>query len=349
MRAISFISLFAALLSSSVSLAQRPPIPAGMVVGVETCRDCHEEMVMEWEESSHATSLEKMTSSDITAKIAGKLGLELSEIPMTASCIRCHFTQENLTGTAQTTTAVSCESCHGGALDWIEEHNQKAISREARIENSKAHGMAHPASVLDVSRSCFECHVIDDEQLVNHAGHPALTEGFELLSWYSGEVKHNFLVSKGGSSVKDHSEEPQPVPQTRKRMYFLSGKLLHLGYLMQSLASARDAPVDKKGKFIRLENGNFTYAVQLARGIKRIQRDMEDVLHYVSIPEYDEALALVQSIRLETGREQELQEAAGTVLHLAEAFCEKRNGAQYPGIDPVLEKLEPRFSGEGAP
>ena len=102
------------------------------------------------------------------------------------------LTQENLSGTAQTTTAVTCESCHGGAVDWIEEHNQKSISRAQRVESSLALGMGHPESILSVSRSCFECHIVDDEQLVNHAGHPALTEGFELLSWYSGEVKHNF-------------------------------------------------------------------------------------------------------------------------------------------------------------
>ena len=103
----------------------------------------------------------------------------------------------------------------------------------------------------------------------------------------------------------------------------------------------------KKEKFIRLENGNYTYAVQLARGIRRLQRDMEDVLHYVSVPEYDEALALIRSIRLETGREKELREASETVFHLAAIFCEKRNGAQYSAIDPVLEKLNARFSEEG--
>lgn len=335
-RAIVFL-LFVVIFPA---FGQRPPIPAGQIVGSETCRDCHEEMVEQWEKTAHATSLEKMLSSDRAAEIAAALDMEPAGIPMKASCVRCHFTQEDLAGTAQTTMAVSCESCHGGAVGWIEEHNRKNVSRQSRVDSSLALGMGHPESILAVSKSCFECHIVDDEQLVNHAGHPALSEGFEILSWYSGEVKHNFLVGGSGSSVKTHVSDPRPIPPERKRMLYLNGKLLHLAYLLQSLARATDAPVDRNGKFIRLGNGEFTYAVQLARAIKRVECDLEDALHFVAVPEYDEALALIRSIRLETGKETELREASATVFRLSELFCEKRNGTQFAAIDSLLAKLE---------
>lgn len=344
---LPFMILFRALVFLSFAVVfpafgQRPPIPAGQIVGSETCRDCHEEMVEQWEKTAHATSLEKMLSSDKAIEIAAAVDIQPAEIPMKASCVRCHFTQEDLAGTAQTTMAVSCESCHGGAIDWIEEHNRKHVSRQSRVDASVALGMSHPESILSISKSCFECHVVDDEQLVNHAGHPAVSDGFEILSWYSGEVKHNFLVGGSASSVKTHVSDPQPIPQERKRMLYLNGKLVHLAYLLQSLARATDAPVDRNGEFIRLPNGDFTYAVQLARAIKRVECDLEDALHFVAVPEYDEALALIRSIRLETGKEAELREASATVFRLAELFCEKRTGSQFTAIDPLLAKLDLR-------
>lgn len=125
-------------------------------------------------------------------------------------------------------------------------------------------------------------------------------------------------------------------------MLYLNGKLVHLAYLLQSLARATDAPVDRNGEFIRLPNGDFTYAVQLARAIKRVECDLEDALHFVAVPEYDEALALIRSIRLETGKETELREASATVFRLAELFCEKRTGSQFTAIDPLLAKLDLR-------
>jgi len=116
--------------------------------------------------------------------------------------------------------------------------------------------MTHPQNLAAMAGSCFQCHVVDDEALVNQVGHPAISDGFEVLSWYSGEVKHNFMVSKGGP-VKAHVKEPQVIPPARKRMLFLTGKLSHAAQTLRVLAAATDAPVDQDGTYLRLPNGRI--------------------------------------------------------------------------------------------
>lgn len=338
--------VFPLLLCVGAAMAQRMPLSPADVVGNHTCRDCHEEMVERWEASRHSTSLADATSSVEAVAIADALGITPAEIPSHASCIRCHFTQEAISGTPQTTMAVSCESCHGGAAGWIEEHNRKSLDRGQRIANSHALGMAHPASVYEVAKTCFECHVIDDEQLVNGTGHPALSTGFELVSWYSGEVAHNFLIDQAGSSVKQHSPSLQPLSLERKRKLYLVGKLLHLAALTSRLACTEDAPVDKQGQFIRLGSGDYTFAVQLAREAKRIENDIADVLEFVPLPSFEKAYALSRSVRWETGRQAEMQNAAETLDRLARELSDQSEAASWSAIDPILAKLEARYSTE---
>lgn len=324
--------------------AQRAPMDLTKNVGVETCRDCHEEMVLEWEGSAHARSFTELASSPNAAEMAAILQIKPAEIPTTASCVRCHYTQEFLASVPQTTSAVGCESCHGSAIDWIEDHNNKGFSREQRVTVSTEKGMAHPENIGMVSRSCYECHVIDDEQLVNMAGHPAISDDFEILSWYSGEVKHNFLVSKSGSSRKSHTDDLQPIPQERKRMLYLNGKLLHLAYSLKAVACSQDAPVDKKGDFIRLSNGRYTFAVQHALEIDRITKDLRMVLKKLSIPQYADALAIVRGLSLKTGHREEIDEAAEELFRLSEVFCRENDGSGFGAIDGILAELKPRYS-----
>ena len=331
------------LLLSCSAFAQRAPLVPEDVMGVETCRECHEEMVLEWEGTAHARGLSDPVSTESAAVIAEILGMRPADIPRSASCVRCHFTEEVLSGVPQVTSGVGCESCHGAAADWIDVHNSRGASRGQRVDESLRLGMAHPGSILAVSKACYECHIVDDEQLVNGTGHPALSEGFEILSWYSGEVNHNFLVDRG-SRLKGHADQLQPIPQTRKRLLFLNGRLLQLGYLLRALSDARDAPVDRDGNFIRLRDGSYTYGVQIAREIKRVEASMRDVTKRVKISEYVEALALLRSIRFETGGRPDMRDAAETLFRLSESFCRNHDGSEFSAIDDLIEELKPRYS-----
>lgn len=339
LRPIRLLGALALLLAATLCPAQRAPMDPTHTLGIESCRECHDSIVESWERTRHATSFGTMTKSEAAKAIARLAGLRPEAVTSSVSCARCHFTQETLSGALQTTTAVSCESCHGGASDWIDLHNSKSRPRPERIAQAAAHGMQHPSSVLAAAQSCYECHVIDDEQLVNQTGHPALSDGFELVSWYSGEVKHNYLVSKPGKAVKTNVEEPQAVPAARKRLLFLTGKLLHLSHSLAAIARSTDAPVDKAGKLVRLPNGRPTYAVQHALVVQQLLKEMRELHGKLSIPQYAQALALCASTPLTTGHAEDLTTAAKEIQRLAAEFAAQNDGSRFAALDAEIAKL----------
>ncbi len=343
MLSVKNLLLIFGLLGLTVAHAQRAPLDMTRVVGVETCADCHEEMFDAWNKSAHAKSFEELIERPNAAEMAAVLKMDRAQIPVTASCVRCHYTQEFLASVPQTTAAVSCESCHGPAIDWIEEHNRKSLSRSARVETGTKMGMLHPENIHLSSKACYECHVIDDEQLVNMAGHPAISDGFEILSWYSGEVKHNFLVNDGGSR-KSHSKVMQDLPGARQRMLFLNGKLLHIAYTLKAIASSQDPPVDKDGKFIRLSTGRYTYSVQHTIELKRLKEDLRMILNVVSVPQFTDTLAIVRGLSFETGNSLEFEAASESIMRLSASFCEENDGSDLGGVDSMISRLKPRFS-----
>ncbi|NRB76889.1 MAG: hypothetical protein HRU46_21220 [Verrucomicrobiales bacterium] len=324
--------------------AQRPPMKPVDVIGVDSCAECHDEMVDSWRSSVHAESFRTLVLSAKAKEMAKKLDIAPSEIPMKASCVRCHFTQEYLASMPQPTEAVSCESCHGEGFDWIDQHYKKSISRSERIERAGELGMIHPGDTFKVTQTCYECHVIDDEQLVNLAGHPAMSEDFEILSWYSGEVAHNYLVQESGRATKRHSETLQPVPQERRRMLYLTGKLQHVAFTLRAIARAKDPPVDREGRFIELPDGNYTYAVQHAVQLRRLELDLKKVLHQVTIPQYTKTIAILRGLNLKTGNGREMELAAMQIGQQAQVFTEKYSGGEFGEIDPLLAELRPRYS-----
>ncbi len=332
---LTFLSL------TSTGNSQRAPLDPSHNVGVETCRDCHGSIVDSWERSSHATAFSTLANSAAAAQMAQFIGIKPASITTNASCVRCHFTQEKLASAVQTTAAVSCESCHGGAEQWIDVHNSKSHSRKERIDMASALGMNHPATVYATAKACFECHVVDDEQLVNKAGHPALSPGFELLSWYSGEVKHNFLISKEGKPVKSNGHEQQEIPAPRKRMIFLTGKMLQLAHSLRAVGCSMDAPVDKAGKLVLLPNGLPTFAVQHAQTVQRVLADMRGYQAKLSIPEYAQAIGIADSVPLSTGHCEELAGAAKEIERLAEQFAKNNDGGKFAALDEVIANLHP--------
>jgi hypothetical protein len=342
--------LLAAFLFVATAIqAQRAPVDPTTTVGAESCRDCHEAIVDSWERSLHATSFTSLAKSSAAEKITHAIGMRADAISSNASCVRCHFTQETLSGAVQTTAAISCESCHGGAEKWIDVHNGKSHSRSERIDIATALGMKHPNTVFATAKACFECHVVDDEQLVNKASHPALSPDFELLSWYSGEVKHNFLVSKEGSAVKSNSHDAQPIPAPRKRMLYLTGKLLHLAQCLRAVGCAADAPVDKDGKLVRLPDGQLTFGVQHALTMQKLLKDLRELQTTLKVPEIAQVFGVVESVPMSTGHCEEMAAAAKEIERLTEQFCANNDGSKFAALDAIIDKLQPHQSTAGKP
>ncbi|MEM9282872.1 MAG: multiheme c-type cytochrome [Verrucomicrobiota bacterium] len=337
-------ALICSILGASSLWAQRLPMDPMDVMGVASCNECHGEMVDSWMTSAHFRSFESLASEPKAVEMAELLQIKPGEIAMKESCVRCHFTHEPVASMAQPTAAVSCESCHGESYNWIDEHNRKSLAREQRIETAKSVGMVHPSSIFGMTKTCYDCHVIDDEQLVNQTGHPAMSDSFEYLSWYSGEVNHNFLVHTPGKSVKSHVSELQPIPQERRRMLYVVGKLHHLSATLRALSLAEDPPMKPDGEFIRLPDGNYTYGVQHAIELQRIQQDLERLLSRVEIPEVTRVLALLRGLKLETGHSREMAEMAMQISRQTKQLAEKRNGSSLAGIDPLLKEMKPFYA-----
>ncbi len=332
------------LLAKHETQAQRPPQNPIENVGVESCGECHEEMLESWEQSAHARSYETLAKTQAAKDIISILGISENDIMTKASCVRCHYTQEAFSGSPQTTAAVSCESCHGSGDKWIDHHNKKSLSRGERIARATNLGMNHPGDIHSTSKTCYECHVIDDEQLVNQAGHPAVSRGFELLSWYSGEANHNFLIQKAGRSTKSHTSQIQPIPSSRKRMLYLTGKLLHLSSTLKAMAFAQDAPVDSNGNFIKLKDGRYTFGVQHTIEVQRILRSMKEVQAKVKIPEYDRAIAITSALAFTTGQQAQFTKTAEEIETLTREFTKNNTGSNFAAIDAIVNQLNPRYS-----
>ena len=125
-------------------------------------------------------------------------------------------------------------------------------------------------------------------------------------------------------------------------MLYLAGKLQHLAHTLAALSRATDAPVDPEGKFVRLENGRYTFAVQHALEVQRLRTDIEAILEKASIREFAEASVILRGLDFSTGRNADWKAASEEVMQLADAFCEKHDGSEFVAIDGILADLTAR-------
>lgn len=166
---------------------------------------------------------------------------------------------------------VSCESCHGAAADWTEIHNKKSLKdikdKFATLKNdaqkkeflkavhlssiddkvsgeftqwrndiTAKSGMIRPDMIYNLINNCYECHTIGQKDLINKTAeldepHAAGSE-FEIVSWLSGEVKHNF------KNADPDNPKNKPFTKEEKRTLFVAGKILFAEHALRALAKA---------------------------------------------------------------------------------------------------------------
>lgn len=113
-----------------------------------------------------------------------------------ALCLSCHVLPNprletiSFPGRFLAADGVSCESCHGGARDWVAHHFAREW-KELGSAEKEAKGFADTKNLLKRAKTCVGCHVGKQGMEVNHdliaAGHPRLR--FELganLASYAG-------------------------------------------------------------------------------------------------------------------------------------------------------------------
>ncbi len=292
------------------------------VVGYQSCEKCHAAEISVWKQTPHYATFLTLHRKPEASQIASKLGI--ASFKNDSACIKCHYTMQANHGGLEAISGVSCESCHGAAKNWLEVHNDyggTGVTRESesqehritRLRNSIAGGMRNPINVYLVAQSCYRCHTVPDERLVNVGGHNAGSMDFEVVSWSQGMVRHNFVRSDGKSN---DSSSPQ-----RLRQMFVAGMIADLEFSLRATASAT-------------EKANFgvNAAQRSARAAKRLaaaQTKLNQTL-------LDEVLAVYRSVELKLNNRQQLTEAADNIASLGVRFAATVDGGQLEAIEPFI-------------
>ena len=316
------VALTFVVASGSVSAQEAGPyLNAEKVMGPERCAECHKDTHEIWKKTHHSKTFRAMPRSKKAKKIAKKLGIK--RVKKDKTCRTCHFTAALTEGEEKLIAGISCESCHGGAKEWINTHSnyggpkitretESAEHRAERIEMTKAAGMILPAGIYQVAENCFQCHTVPVEKLVNVGGHAAGSD-FELVSWSQGEIRHNVWYSGGKSN-------PEVSPE-RKRIMYIVGRALDLEYALRGIAKAT-----KKKK----------YAVAMAKRAARAKKHMHAVGDLVSNPDIEDILALADGVKLKLNNEAALLDAAAKLKEVTSRFALTAEGGAFAAIDSLI-------------
>lgn len=301
-------------------------VDATKTLGYEQCQKCHAEQVAvlkRHEHFSHAQSLQRNPAAIRMAKALGG-----TSVKRTARCVRCHYTPQIAYEPGQSNSKpkaispISCESCHGPSKDWIQAHNdygnanvtretETATHRAQRIENSISRGMRHPSHLYGLARSCFGCHVIDDEELVNVAGHPTRSAGFNVVAWSQGSMRHNFFRSGG-----QHNAFSKPE---RLRVMYVVSILTEIEYSLRAAAKS---------------TAKARYAAEHAQHCRKAQTSLAVICERVPDSRLIKALDAIKSVRFSLANADTFAEAAAVISRIAWDFS--LSPGELAAIDDLL-------------
>ncbi len=143
--------------------------------------------VLRWQEPSSPAGKHSQAYSALLGKRSGQIARNLgigkaSSAPM---CLGCHADPSASRGNMfQLADGVGCESCHGGASNWIASHYAVGASHA----NNVARGMTPLENPKARAGVCLDCHFgsAAQGQFVNHrimtAGHPRISFELDLFS-----------------------------------------------------------------------------------------------------------------------------------------------------------------------
>lgn len=242
------------ILLCSTALAQTPKThyDPKSVTGAGECARCHTIEALAWNKSHHYKTFKNLPVSPEAEAIADKL--DIFDITEEAACLQCHFTLKDEGGGAKAISGISCELCHGAGKDWVNIHNdlgeykddpskEPAEHKKARLEKSFAAGMNPLTGFYDFVSSCYKCHTVPNEELVNVGGHKAGSD-FEFIAWSQGEVRHNFLKDEVVNATR---------PRDHLQLLYVVGRALDLEYGLRGLAKATSDDVYAKAMVTRVQ------------------------------------------------------------------------------------------------
>ena len=323
-----------------------PRLDPDQVVTAEACGECHASTFEVWKDTKHATGFQTTHRQQNAYDIANRMGFRL--IKRDSMCLDCHYTpieDEGRDGErlVRAASGVSCESCHGAGKAYIDIHNdyggkaadgtdldhttESAEHRRQRIAASRAAGMRMPSSDLyAIVSSCFGCHMVPNEKLVNVGRHSLGTADFDLVSRLS-QIRHNFLDSYLDG---DGTVNAERSVQHQRRLAVL-GRMLAVEYALRGMAEATEDGV---------------YAKAMERRLRRTTSDLYQVARAANLDQAEQMVTLALDApdgRDTQGARTSLLQAAGRVSELARAFETSRDGTRLAALDPLLDGGELPF------
>lgn len=238
-------------------------------VGPKACQDCHKTEDRIWAATRHATSFLEIHKSprakDILAAAGGDKNMRKN-----TTCVQCHFTLEKgkSDGPSLAKSAVSCESCHGAASEWVTIHNDyggPGVQRTAenpghkakRIEDARNAGMVRPEMKYEQALKCASCHGLADPDVAGAtlekmlaAGHP-VDPDFDLVRYSQGTIRHRFFPPH------DSVNAEMSVPELAR--LFVAGHSVKLVSASRAAAQASN-PAYKEVQQKRIANATTAIA-----------------------------------------------------------------------------------------
>jgi hypothetical protein len=145
-----------------------------------------------WSHDDSHSRAYSVLMTERSRSIAAKLGLPNAHDAKI--CLDCH--SDNVPAAVRgkefnLADGVGCETCHGGAENWIESHTMKTTSYQDNLKN----GMYPTATLTSRAPLCLSCHVGNADKFATHrimgAGHPRLS--FELDTFQALQPSHHVI------------------------------------------------------------------------------------------------------------------------------------------------------------
>ena len=336
-----------ALLAAGSEQASAPPVDhphdafraslehaAARTVLPARCRECHAAEFDVWRATGHATGFDTLHRSERAKEIAGRLGLRLirrGTDAATPACLGCHYTPVLRRGRLRAGGGVTCESCHGPARDWIAVHSrygvpdadfqqaarlESADHRAQRIADSTSAGMRRSAQMYELAATCYGCHTVANEEIVNRGGHSTGSADFELVAW-SGRIRHNFLDSYRTGDGRTNAKRSR----ASQRVLYVVGRALEAEHALRGVAAASEDDL------------------YLAAMRDRVDAAVDELLAIddrVTIPEVRTAIEAAEGASLALGHGS-VSAAADTIRTAARAFVAGADGAALAALDPLWD------------
>ncbi len=320
----------------------------GLVRG--DCKKCHPSEVSSWMKSTHFQSAELRLYSKTgnTKKYADALGINSHELKTTSVCADCHGTKSVKENQITVLSGVSCEKCHGaagGETGWLNRHQsyhpsaiiprtqESTQHKKSRLQHCDNAGMIRSGNIYSMVKSCYKCHLVNNEKLVA-AGHK-LASTFEFVSWSEGEVQHNFLLNRNVNAKAPSLwlENTGSSVQQRRRLKLIIGTLMQVEMGLRSRATAKSPVlIPQMGGMIAAANGKLMQINGVA--------PTEEVAAVSAL-----ILPLMGTIFAPLPNDPETYTAvADKVSNLAKQFSNAHDGEKLAGVDALLEATPQHYS-----